>query len=958
MSVVAPQFRSVVVDAAAVLATWAGLLVTEDVVLGFLYRDDFAGGWEVALARHTVVPMAVAALAPAALAAVAGFRAARGAASGSRAAAVGLAVVGGVGAAVVALGVSQGRHFAHLGVRGPFVVALAAAGAWVVGRAVPRVSALVERPPFLAALAAGLVVGSWLVDAYVLPRLYPAFHAALLVATLAFAAVVALAVRAAEGPPGPVAYALSGAVGLGWILCVAGSPRAARALDPATNLRIVLVERAPLLGPAVAIVTRVRPPVDEVASTQIAAPTPAAPGRSLDWTGHDIVLISVDALRADHVSAYGYPRPTTPNLDALAREGALFEGAYCPTPHTSYSVTSMMTGKYLRPLLTLGLGEDSETWAQDLRRYGWRTAAFYPPAVFFIDEARFAVFEREHLGFEYAKVEFAEPALREEQIREYLSTAPTDRPLFLWVHFFEPHEPYVPHPDHVFTGGPSADVDAYDGEVAEADDGIGRVVRLVRSRRPDSVFWVTADHGEEFGEHGGRYHGTTVYEEQVRVPLVVVGPGVRAGARIASVVQTIDLLPTTLSAIAIPRPARVRGRDLGPLLAGGPGQEEGLAFAETDDYALLAAGPDRLVCDRRAAACALYRPQQDPLERRDFGGQDPARLAQLRGWLRATEKDHGRYEAAAGPTWPEALRRGLQGEVDAAVDVASLLDDVDPAVRRKAAEVCFLLHADATGPQVRRALAGDEDDEVRRWLTLAAFRMGTGAIPPVEALLRDPSRDWRRRAALVLAERGDARGCQEVTAWWGDLVSAAEPDVAAEPDGEPMRLPLELPRVEELLTATVRARCRSAVPSLDSALQDVRARPSVADALGALGDARSAAPLRALLARETYVTARPHEARALEALGVRDWAAVGSPPAEVHTSVSVPAGRVRLIVHVSDAHADLEAKMDDVAGEAPAEGGEVRSVEFRRAQGRRARLDLRVSSGGVVGAWIFAGRVD
>src|ERR1019366_480805 len=159
-------------------------------------------------------------------------------------------------------------------------------------------------------------------------------------------------------------------------------------------------------------------------------------------------------------------------------------GAYCPTPHTSYSLTSMMTGKYLRPLLALGLGEDSETWAQDLRRYGWRTGAFYPPAVFFIDEDRFSRFEDEHFGFEYAKVDFANPALRERQVTEYVDAAPGDRPLFLWVHFFEPHEPYVVHPDHVFAGGPSADVDAYDSEIAEADDGIGRILRPLRGGPP------------------------------------------------------------------------------------------------------------------------------------------------------------------------------------------------------------------------------------------------------------------------------------------------------------------------------------------------------------------------------------------------------------------------------------------------------------------------------------------
>src|SRR6185437_5465032 len=166
------------------------------------------------------------------------------------------------------------------------------------------------------------------------------------------------------------------------------------------------------------------------------------------------------------------------------------------------------------------------------QRYGWRTAAFYPPAVFFIDEDRFPRFEESHLGFEYAKVEFADPVLREQQVGSYLDGAATDKPLFLWVHFFEPHEPYVVHPEHVFTGGKSADVDAYDSEVATADDGIGRIVRRVEARRPGAIVLVTADHGEEFGEHGGRYHGTTVYEEQVRVPLVVAGPGIAPKTRV------------------------------------------------------------------------------------------------------------------------------------------------------------------------------------------------------------------------------------------------------------------------------------------------------------------------------------------------------------------------------------------------------------------------------------------
>jgi hypothetical protein len=605
----------------------------------------------------------------------------------------------------------------------------------------------------------------------------------------------------------------------------------------------------------------------------------------------------------------------------------------------------MLTGKYMRPLLALGLGEDSETWAQDLRLYGWRTAAFYPPAVFFIDGDRFPRFEQEHLGFEYAKVEFADPALREQQVRDYLAGEPADRPLFLWVHFFEPHEPYVAHPDHAFTGGPSPDLDAYDGEVAAADDGIGRIVRLARARRPGAVVIVTADHGEEFGEHGGRYHGTTVYEEQVRVPLVISGPGVRPGARVSTVVQTIDLLPTALSALGVPRPARLRGRDLGPVLAGQGAADAGFAFAETDDYALVASGPDRLVCERRAAACALYRPSVDPAEKRDLSGEEPARLRELTAQMRAVERDHGRFEASGGPAWPEALRRGVIGDADAAIDVATLLDDADVGIRRKAAEVLYALHARAAVPALKRAAARDEDDAVRRWATLALVRAGEPVGIPAEAMLTVASRDWRRRAALALGERGETRACDALSSWWDEVAPAA--GQAREPDGEPAQIALDLTHAQELLGATVKARCRASVPALLRALQDVRARPYVADALGAIGDDRARAPLLAMLASEPYVTTRPHEAAALLALGARKLDA-----AEGHVRAPVAHGPARLVVYLSDASADLAAQADGHPLAPAAVDGPVRVLALPDAHGPSVRLDVVPSAGHVLGLWV------
>jgi hypothetical protein len=300
----------------------------------------------------------------------------------------------------------------------------------------------------------------------------------------------------------------------------------------------------------------------------------------------------------------------------------------------------------------------------------------------------------------------------------------------------------------------------------------------------------------------------------------------------------------------------------------------------------------------------------------------------------------------------------MQGEVEAGPDVASLLDDADVAVRRQAAQVCYALRVPSTVPALRRAFARDEDGTVRRWASLALARAGEPPPPLAEGLLHDPDRSWRRRAALALGERGDVRACDEIAAWWGDVAPrASEPG----PDGEPPRLGMELVVVKDLLRATVKARCRSAVPSLVRALADVRARPHVADALGALGDDRARDPLRALLAGEPYVTTRGHEARALLALGAREWP-VGTVPAggAGQASLRAAAAVQRVIVLLSRATMTLEASLDGapLAAEADASAGEVRAFALG-PRSRAGRLDLRASGGDIVAVWLWpSGRLD
>lgn len=769
-----------------------------------------------------------------------------------------LAVAAGLFAGLVGYGVGGGRHLAAPSVRVSFALLVAVLGAVPLYFAAPTLRRALRARPELASFAIfGLIVAVELVNRFVLVRLYPAFHIGL----SALALLLGAGLFRARGQQPSKAVAISTATVL--VLAVVCAKPGSERLAHFDNFRWLLLENAPLLGQAVRIAAEIAPPppLDEPSCPP--GQPECAPGateveeRTLDLRGRDFLLISIDALRADHVGAYGYARTTTPNIDALAKSGAVFEHAYAATPHTSYSITSLMTGKYMRPLLLQGVAQDSDTWASLLRTYGYRTAAFYPPAVFFIDPARFEPFQTSFLGFEYRWVEFAEGALRLKQVEEYLESASPDKPLFVWVHLFGPHEPYEAHAAHPFG---DRDVDRYDSEIAAADATVGALVELFRKRRKNPVTIVTSDHGEEFGEHGGRYHGTSVYEEQVRVPLVISAPGAIAPRRIPEVVQTIDLLPTVLSALDVPRPPRIRGRDLGPLLSGKRSPEAGLAYAETEEHTLLAEGNLRLVCARKIGACKLFDIASDPQQKRDLAADKSTELARLKQRLRELSASHGRYEQsglrAEGKGWPAPILRGIGGDADAAEEIAALLDDADLTIRRKAAELLFELRRPETAAQLRLALARDEDEEVRRWCALALTRLGEGA-PLVFELLSGSELRWKRFAALALAQSGDRRGEATLVAWWRD------------------RKERDYQRSRQLLDVFAALRSKDAIWPLTQALDDVRLRPYIATTLGRIGGEVARGPLLEALAQERYQSTRVALAGALVEL---DTGAALAPP--------------------------------------------------------------------------------
>jgi arylsulfatase A-like enzyme len=720
----------------------------------------------------------------------------------------------------------------------------------------------------LAALASLLV---W-INHHVLPRLYRWFHLSL---TLAVLVLCVVAVRLLLG----VGRRILGKK-WSWILVAAaamffvvGFGVERPVLSRSQSLRFFVFEKTQLASLFVRLLPTPKTPKVTAAidpATPILPKLPAGP----HLPDADIVLITIDALRADHLSCYGYQRPTSPNIDALAARGVRFAHAYAQAPHTSFSLASVMIGKYYPTLARLASSDTHETLAKILRRYGWKTAAFFPPAVFYIDAQKMKAFEANHFDFEYVKYEYLGAEDRVGQIAAFLD-AEQPKKLFLWLHLFEPHEPYERHAR--FDYG-ERDVDRYDSEIAFSDEVVGKVLKLLEAKRPGAVVFIAADHGEEFGEHDGRYHGTTLFDEQVHVPLIMSGRGLPARV-IDGPAQLIDIPATILGLLDIPVPARMRGTDLGPWLATPPAPAERLppAFAEVDDKRMVAVNDEKLICDQRKDYCSYFDLRADPHEQNSLADQRPERVAALRGQLDAWLGQQARYEdnllgAANGHgELARVIERARLGDASVAGALIEMLrSNVSVAARREAASL--LVTALPPRPELQSALlaalGGADDATVRDWCAVAAMRLGVeSAKDRLHEVLAKPSTEatlpLHLQAALALAQHGDGAGFQvllESLGTCGMDVSLCKRVLAA---FGTLKDPRSVaPLIEHLAFvqtryATAEALANIAHPDSETALIDclqsdvyVPVRAIAATGLGRIGGVRSRQALRAALPRE------------------------------------------------------------------------------------------------------------
>ena len=301
----------------------------------------------------------------------------------------------------------------------------------------------------------------------------------------------------------------------------------------------------------------------------------------------DVVLISIDTLRADHLPAYGATAIETPAIDAFGAESILFENAWSPYPLTLPAHVSVMTGLSppahgVRDNNGFALPEGPVTLAERLAAAGARTAGFVSSVVLRRSTGIARGFEVWDADFEKAA---ARPGARfaqragEETVRRalsWLNGRPPGERVFLFVHLYEPHTPWeAPEPWR------SRYADPYDAEVAWADAVVGKLLEGLRAsgRYDGALIVLLSDHGEGLGDHGEREHGLLLYREALHVPLFVRLPGAaRAGERVAGNVGLVDVAPTILAAIGAPP---LEPADGAPLVAGGAPPAPRPLYAET-----------------------------------------------------------------------------------------------------------------------------------------------------------------------------------------------------------------------------------------------------------------------------------------------------------------------------------------------------------------------------------------
>lgn len=355
----------------------------------------------------------------------------------------------------------------------------------------------------------------------------------------------------------------------------------------------------------------------------------------------NVLVITLDTMRADRLPAYGFSGVSTPALDDLARAGTVFDAAFAATPLTLPSHATLFTGLYpsklgIRDNAGSPLRREFQTLAEMMDAHGLRTGAFVASAVLAADRGL-------DQGFKTYSAGESEPCRNPRARRpadavvdDALGWLATDTtPFFAWIHLYDTHRPYR-LPDEYSRGYP----DPYLAAIAFEDTQIARVVKHLQAQGvlDDTLIVVVGDHGESLGDHGEESHGIFIYQETLHVPLIMRGPGVKPG-RVANVVRLVDVMPTIIELAGLPVPPS-DGLSLERLMRGLPEENAREVYAESLYPERFGWAPLRsLRADRYKVIDAprpeLYDLEVDPMEQANLIAARPSIASAMLGRVRA-----------------------------------------------------------------------------------------------------------------------------------------------------------------------------------------------------------------------------------------------------------------------------------------------------------------------------------
>jgi arylsulfatase A-like enzyme/Tfp pilus assembly protein PilF len=407
--------------------------------------------------------------------------------------------------------------------------------------------------------------------------------------------------------------------------------------------------------------------------------------------GQNVLLVTIDTLRADALGSYGDRSAATPVLDRLAQAGVRFEQARAHNVVTLPSHANILSGRYpfqhgLRDNAGYRFPANLDTIATLLKARGYRTGAFvsaFPLDSRFGLDRGFDLYD-DRLGDPESVASFRMTERRGPETvaaaRHFVAAEP-GRPWFCWVHLYEPHAPYEPPGSLAarFSNAP------YKGEVAAADEALGALLEplLAAGAEGRTLVVVTSDHGESLGEHGETTHGVFAYEATLRVPLIVFAPALFGPRVVADAVRHVDILPTVMDALGVPLPPDLPGRSLLPLAAGEPQAPassyfEALTAAANRGWAPL----HGVVRDERKyidlPLPELYDLRSDPAEQANLVASRPEGVLALRSLLSSLLVEPERPERQAESAETRERLRSLGYLTASAAPKSGLTDADDP----------------------------------------------------------------------------------------------------------------------------------------------------------------------------------------------------------------------------------------------------------------------------------------